>query len=86
MKEYKFNDIADFLIHGREIEFVYKERECAITNHTSRWWFYDGVGQVEVCEFRNFELLVSKVEKYMVDDRTVQYIFNNGLYENVFIL
>lgn len=57
-KQYNYSDIADFLMHGREIEFVYKGRECAITNHTKRWWFYDGVEQVEVCEFENFELLL----------------------------
>ena len=85
-KGYKYSDIADFLMHGREIEFVYKDRECAITNHTIRWWFYDGVEQVEVCEFRNFELLVSKVAEYMVDDRTIQDIFDGGLYEKVSVL
>ena len=83
---YKYSDIADFFMHGREIEFVYKGRECAITNHTSRWWFYDGVEQVEVCGFNDFEQLVSKVAKYMVVDRTVQDIFDSGLYEKISIL
>ena len=85
-KAYKYSDLADFLMHGREIEFVYKNRECAITNHTSRWWFYDGVEQVEVCEFRNFELLVSKVAEYIVDDKTVRDIFDGGLYEKTSII
>lgn len=73
-------------MHGREIEFTYKGRECAITNHTSRWWFYDGVDQVEVCEFRNFEELVNKVAEYMVEDKTIQEIFDAGLYRNLSIL
>ena len=85
-KQYKYNDIADFLRHGREIEFVYKDRECAITNHTSRWWFYDGVEQVEICEFSNFELLVNKVAEYMVNDKKVQEIFDDAIYENVSVL
>lgn len=42
--------------------------------------------QVEVCEFRNFELLVSKVAEYIVDDRKVQDIFDSGLYEKVSII
>ena len=79
-------DIADYLMHGREIEFVYKDRECAITNHTKRWWFYDGVDQIEVCEFENFTLLVNKIAEYIVDDKTVREIFDHGLYENVCIL
>ena len=83
---YKYSDIADFLMHGREIEFVYNGRECAITNHTKRWWFYDGVDQVEVCEFSDFEQLVSKVAEYTVVDRTVQDIFDSVLYEKISIL
>ena len=83
---YKYSDIADFLMHGREIEFVYNGRECAITNHTNRWWFYDGVDQVGVCEFSELEQLVSKVAEYMVDDRLVQDIFDDGLYEKISIL
>ena len=83
---YKYSDIADFLMHGREIEFVYKGRECAITNHTNRWWFYDGADQVEVCEFSDFQQLVSKVAEYSVDDRSVQAIFDEGLHEKVSIM
>ena len=83
---YKYSDIADFLMHGREIEFVYHGRECAITNHTKCWWFYDGVDQVEVCEFNDFEQLVSKAAEYTVVDRSVQDIFDSGLYEKISIL
>lgn len=85
-RQHKYSDLADLLMHGREIEFVYKDRECAITNHTNRWWFYDGVDQVEVCEFSNFEVLVNKVAEYMVEDKTVQEIFDAGLYRNLSIL
>ena len=85
-KQYKYSDIEDFLMHGREIEFGYKGRECAITNHTNHWWFYDGADQVEVCAFRDFEKLVSKVETYIVEDKTVRSIFDEGLYENISIL
>lgn len=79
-------DMADYLMHRRKIEFVYKDRECAITNHTKRWWFYDGMDQIEVCEFENFTLLVNKIAEYIVDDKTVREIFDHGLYENVCIL
>ena len=86
MENYKIDYVENYPVKLAEIEFIYKDRECAITNHTSRWWFYDGVEQVEICEFRNFELLVSKVAKYIVEDRIVQDIFDGDLYENVSIL
>ena len=85
-RQYTYTDIADLLMHGREIEFTYKGKECAITNYTSRWWFYDGVDQVEVCEFSNFELPVNKVAKYIVDDKTVEDIFDSKQYENLSII
>ena len=69
-----------------EIEFIYKDRECAITNHTKCWWFYDGVEQIKICEFDNFALLVNKIAECVVEDKTVQEIFDNGLYKDVCIL
>lgn len=42
--------------------------------------------QVEVCEFSDFETLVAKVAEYIIDDRTVQDIFDGGLYEKVSVL
>ena len=66
--------------------FGFDCQECAITNHTNRWWFYDGVDQVEVSGFNDFEQLVSKAAEYMVVDRSVQDIFDSGLYEKISIL
>lgn len=42
--------------------------------------------QVEVCEFRDFEQLVSNVAKYKVDDKMVQAIFDECMYGNVSII
>ena len=42
--------------------------------------------QIEICEFENFALLVNKIAECMVEDKTVQEIFNNELYEDVCIL
>lgn len=83
--KYSYADIEDYLMHGREIEFSYKDRECAITNHSKCWWFYDGVEQIEICEFENFTCLVNQIAECVVEDKTVQDIFDNGLYEDVCI-
>ena len=80
-KPYKYSDIADFLMHGREIEFVYKEKECSITSHSSKWWFYDGERNIELCEFENKGLLVEKVSDVVVLDKTIQEIFDENCYE-----
>ena len=78
--KYPFSDIADYLMHGREIEFVYKRKECSITNHSGRWWFYDGERNIELCEFEDKRLLVEKVADIVVEDKTIQEIFDENCY------
>ena len=71
----KANGFSDIDLRVEAYEQRLKEMytsQCAITNHTNRWWFYDGVDQVEVCGFSDFKLLVSKVADYVVNDKTVQ--------------
>ena len=70
-KQYKYSDIADYRMHGREIEFVYKGKECSITNHSGKWWFYDGERNIELCEFEDKRLLVEKVSVIVVEDKTI---------------
>ena len=56
-----FNDLADFLRHGREIEFSYKGRAYSITNHSGFWYLCDDTDRVlleTVCRFDEKELLV----------------------------
>ena len=79
--KYSFSDIADYLMHGREIEFVYRGKECSITNHSSKWWFYDGERNIELCEFENKRLLIEKVSNIIIEDKTIREIFNENCYE-----
>lgn len=85
--KYSFQDIADYLMHGREIEFVYNGKECSITNHSKTWWFYDGKRNIELCEFENFELLVSKVADIVIEDKTIREIFDGNDYgDEIYII
>ena len=78
--KYPFSDIADYLMHGREIEFVYKGKECSITNRIGKWWFYDGEQNIELCEFEDKRLLVEKVSEIVVEDKTIREIFDENCY------
>ena len=78
--KYPFSDIADYLMHGREIEFVYKGKECSITNRIGKWWFYDGERNIELCEFEDKRLLVEKVSDIVVGDKTIRVIFDENCY------
>lgn len=83
-KAYKYSDIADFLMHGREIEFGYKGRKYSITNHSGFWYLCDDTAKIlldTVCCFEEKEILVSKIAVSVIDDMTIQDIFDRLLYD-----
>ena len=79
-----FNDLADYLRHGREIEFTYKSRRYSITNHPGYWYLCDDSDYVlleTVCRFEEKEHLVSKIAIVVIDDLTIQQIFDKQVYD-----
>ena len=46
MRSVVFNDLADYLRHGREIEFAYKGRQYSITNHSGYWYLCDDTDHI----------------------------------------
>ena len=38
MRDITFDDLANYLRHGREIEFAYNGRQYSITNHSGFWY------------------------------------------------
>lgn len=86
-----FKDLADYLRQGREIEFQYKGRQYSITNHSGFWYLCDDTDHVlleTVCRFEEKEMLVSKIALAMIDDLTIQQIFDRRAYdaEQLYIL
>ena len=83
-KAYKYSDIADFFMHGREIEFAYKGRQYSITNHSGYWHLCDDIDHIlleRVCPFEEKEVLVSKIAAFIIDDMTIREIFDRQLYD-----
>lgn len=83
-----FSDLADYLRHGREIEFVYKGREYSITNHSGFWYLCDDTDHVlleTLSRFEDKEQLVDKVAKYTIDGITIQQIFDNVTYNTKYL-
>ena len=79
-----FNDLADYLRHGREIEFVYKGRQYSITNHSGYWYLCDDTDHIlleTVCRFEEKETFVSKIAIAVIDDLTIQQIFDKQVYD-----
>lgn len=46
MSSVVFNNLADYLRHGREIEFSYKGRQYSITNHSGFWYLCDDTDHI----------------------------------------
>lgn len=80
-----FDDLADYLIHGREIEFAYMGRRYSITNHSGFWHLCDdtdGTLMETVCRFDDKELLISKIAASTIEGLTIQQIFDRKLYDS----
>ena len=83
-----FNDLADYLRHGREIEFAYKGRQYSITNHSGFWQLCDDTDHIlleTLSRFEDKEQLVDKVAKYTIDGITIQQIFDNVTYNTKYL-
>jgi len=79
-----FHDLADYLMHGREIEFVYRGRQYSITNHSGFWYLCDDTDHIlldTVCRFEEKELLVSKIADSVLDGLSIRRIFDGQLYD-----
>lgn len=79
-----FNDLADYLRHGREIEFAYKGRRFSITNHSGYWYLCDDTDNIlleTICRFEEKETLVSKIAIAVIGDLTIQQMFDKQVYD-----
>ena len=76
-----FSELADYLMHGREIEFRYDGKDYSITNSHYEWHFCcdtDGT-TIRLCEFHKFDVLVDKVRNIEIEEISIEYIFNERL-------
>lgn len=83
MQDVTFYDLADYLKHGREIEFAYNGRQYSITNHSGFWYLCDDTDHIlldTLSRFEEKELLVSRIAMFIINGLTVQEIFDQKLY------
>ena len=84
MSNVVFNDLADYLRHGREIEFAYKDRQYSITNHSGFWHLCDDTDHIlleTVCRFEDKETLVSRIANIVIDGLNIQQMFDKQVYD-----
>ena len=83
MQPIPFDTLAEYLKHGREIEFSYNGKRYSITNHSGFWYFCDDTSHVLLnilCPFQEKELLVSKISEIRIDGIPIPHIFDKHLY------
>ena len=84
MSSVVFNDLAGYLRHGREIEFAYKGRQYSITNHSGYWYLGDDTDHIlleTICPFEDKETLVSRIAIAVIEDLTIQQMFDRQVYD-----
>ena len=76
-----FEELADYLKHGREIEFGYADKDYSITNCKHEWQFCcdTDITTIKLCSFPEFDILVEKIRCLDIDGITVEQIFNERL-------
>ena len=85
MRDITFDDLANYLRHGREIEFAYNGRQYSITNHSGFWYLCDDTDHIlldTLSQFEEKELLVSKVAASCLDGMSIREIFDRQLYDS----
>ena len=83
MRNLSFADLADYLKHGREIEFAYNGRQYSITNHSGFWYLCDDTDHILLDTLSRFEekdLLVTKVASSVLGDLTIREIFDRQFF------
>ena len=83
MRNLNFADLADYLKHGREIEFAYNGSQYSITNHSGFWYLCDDTDHILLDTLSRFEekdLLVSRIKIFSIEGLTIQEIFDRKLY------
>ncbi len=91
MSNIVFNELAEYLRQGREIEFAYKGKHYSITNHSGFWYLCDDTDHVlleTICRFEEKDILVSQIAVCIIDDMTIQQIFDRKAYdiEKIYII
>ena len=84
MRDITFDDLANYLRHGRELEFAYNGRQYSITNHSGFWYLCDDTDHIlldTLSRFEEKELLVSKVAASCLDGLSIREIFDRQLYD-----
>lgn len=84
MNPMAFNDLADCLKQGREIEFTCNGRRYSITNHSGFWHLCDDTDHIlleTICRFHEKAPLISKIACVEIGGLTIQQIFDRQLYD-----
>ena len=83
MRNLSFADLANYLRHGREIEFAYNGRQYSITNHSGFWYLCDDTDHILLDTLSRFEekdLLVANIATSVLGDLTIQEIFDRQFF------
>ena len=84
MNNIVFNELADYLRNGREIEFAYGGRQYSITNHSGFWHLCDDTDHTlleTICPFDEKEALVSRIAGFSLSGLTIRQIFDTQSYD-----
>lgn len=81
---YSFQNIADCLYCGRELEFSYRGKQYSVTNSNGYWMFCcDTDHQIikTICLFEEKDQLISYFKNASIEGTLIFKIFDENLYD-----
>lgn len=78
--QYSFDELLKDLKIGREIEFEYNNKHCAIVNGNGKWFFCMDSKSEELCDFDEKDILIHKVKNLIILGTALEKIINQKLY------
>ena len=79
--QFTFDELADYLMQGREIESRYEGKDYSITNSHHEWHFCCDSDETNItlCAFPEFNILVDQVRSIEIGEISIERIFNEHL-------
>jgi glutamine cyclotransferase len=71
-EEHRYESFIEALSYGEEIEFVYHQTNCSITNNAEGWHLYDDDKKIFLSTYYDDPLQLAKEVK--IGDKTVEEI------------
>ena len=88
MSDYQFENLINDLSCNREIEFEFNDISYSITNVKNYWYLSNDSENksIKICKFDDGKSLIDFMRNLIIENTSLQEIFDKQVYTNLYIL